>query len=162
MKETIHLDKSRINPPTNGKIPWEDFYQLYRQHIVDNHNILNQRTIWLAISQSFFFGGYATIVNAPKESKNSILSNQQDLLLWLIPIAALLGCICIFFGIIARSIHIQTLYKKFYSYGEMDDNYPSIDVSITVKRMEIFAVWVLPLVFIATWIFILVNTFIQI
>lgn len=159
--EIIYLDKARILPPLRKPIPWEEFYKQFRQHIVDEHNILNQRTIWLAISQSFFFGGYASVANAPKEAKNVIFAGQQDLLLWLIPSSALVACFCIFLGLIARSINIQSIQKKFDLYGDFDENYPPLDAGTIVKRMETFSVWVLPLVFIATWIIILAKQFIH-
>jgi hypothetical protein len=155
--DIINLDEARINAPSKESMPWEDFYKLYRQHIIDEHNILNQRTIWLAISQSFFFGGYASVANAPKEAKNPIFAGQQDLLLWLIPSAAMVACICIFVGVLARSMNMEAIRKKFDVYPEKDENYPPIDATSTAKAMEIFSVWVLPLVFMATWIFILIK-----
>jgi hypothetical protein len=161
MNEVTYLDKKRVLPPVKKPVPWEDFYKQYRQHIVDEHNILNQRTIWLAISQSFFFGSYASAANAPKEAKSPIFATQQDLLLWLIPSAALVACICIFFGVIARSISMQALQKKFDLSGQFDENYPPLDAGTNVKLMEVFSVWILPLVFAVTWITILVTQFMQ-
>ena len=160
--EIIFLDKKRVLPPVRKPVPWEDFYKQFRQHIVDEHNILNQRTIWLAISQSFFFGGYASVANAPKDAKSPIFAGQQELLLWLIPSAALVACICIFLGVVARSISMQSLQKKFDLYGDFDENFPPLDAGTKVKRMEIFSVWVLPLVFAITWMIILAKQFIHI
>ncbi|RFS17541.1 hypothetical protein [Emticicia sp. C21] len=160
--EVTHLDKRRVLPPVRKPVPWEDFYKQFRQHIVDEHNILNQRTIWLAISQSFFFGGYASVANAPKEAKSPIFAGQQDLLLWLIPSAALVACICIFFGVIARSISMHSLQKKFDLSGQFDENYPPIDAGKNVKMMEVFSVWILPIVFMITWIIILAKQFIHV
>lgn len=160
--EVIQLDKKRVQPPVRKPIPWEDFYKQYRQHIVDEHNILNQRTIWLAISQSFFFGGYASVANAPKEAKSPIFSAQQDLLLWLIPAAAFIACCCIFLGVIARSISMQEIQKKFDLSGEFDENFPPIDAGRTAKLMEVFSVWVLPLIFMGTWLIILGRQFLHI
>lgn len=160
--EVVQLDKKRIQPPVRKSVPWEDFYKQIRQHILDEHNILNQRTIWLSISQSFFFGGYASVANAPKDAKSPIFSAQQDLLLWLLPAAALVAGICVFLGIIARSVSMQKLQKKFELCGEFDENYPPIDADRNVKLLEIFSVWVLPTVFIITWIVILSKQFIHV
>lgn len=154
---TPKLEKSRINPPERKSMPWEEFYTLMRQRIVEVHDIINQRTIWLAISQSFFFGGYAGVANAPKEAKNALFAGQQDLLLWLIPSAALIACTCVFVGILARSKSLDSLQEKFDQCDERDDNYPPVDASLAIRRMEKFSILIMPLVFMGTWIFILAK-----
>ncbi|RFS15509.1 hypothetical protein [Emticicia sp. C21] len=159
--EVIQLDKKRVQPPAKKPMPWEEFYELYRKYIVDEHNILNQRTIWLAISQSFFFGGYASVANAPKEAKSPIFAAQQELLLWLLPSAALIACFCVFLGIIARSMNLESTKRKFELCSEEDENYPLIDGTTRVKRMEIFSIWVLPIIFMVTWLVILIRQFIH-
>lgn len=155
--KTEKPEKNRVNPPERKNMPWEEFYTLMRQRIVEVHDIINQRTIWLAISQSFFFGGYAGVANAPKEAKNALFAGQQNLLLWLIPSAALIACTCVFVGILARSMSLKSLQEKFDQCNQMDTIYPPLDASPTIRAMEKFSILIMPLVFMSTWAVIMVK-----
>jgi hypothetical protein len=46
---------------------------------------------------------------------------------------------------------MQELQKKFDLCGEFDENFPPIDAGRKVKLMEVFSVWILPLIFMAAW-----------
>ncbi len=155
----------RNHDRTNQRKPEEkmdpvDYYALMRGHITQTHDLINQRTIWLSISQSFFYGGYGGIANAPKEAKNAVFSGQQDLLLWLLPLAAIVACAAVYTGLIGRVIHLLGLRKQFELYvGDTDAlaDYPSIDAPPLVRTMEKIAYLMLPAVFMAGWIFILAK-----
>lgn len=153
-----HDNANRRNP--DEKMDLGEYYTLMRGHITQTHELINQRTIWMSISQSFFYGGYGTIANAPKEAKNPVFGGQQDLLLWLLPVAAIVACIAVYTGLIGRVIHLSSLRKQFESYVADPDllpEYPSIDAPPLVRTMEKIAYLMLPAVFVGGWIFILVR-----
>ena len=137
-----------------------DYYKLVRGQIEHVQNMVNQRVIWLVISQSFFYGGYAGVVNAPKEAKNAIFGGQQDVLLWLLPVAAIAACISVYVGLVATLSYLPSLRKKFERFEHDDDtdnDFPPIDATKFVRIMEQISSILLPLVFIAAWVFILVK-----
>jgi|GEM_PF-907233 len=162
MKEILEYHNHDNQPERNGreKIRSMDYYHLLRGHITQTHDLINVRTIWLSISQSFFYGGYATVANAPVDPKGAVFAQQQDVLLWLLPVAALVACIAIYLGLIGRVIHLSGLRKQFEQYvGENEEiaDYPSIDATPFVRLMEKAAYLVLPAVFSLSWIFILIK-----
>jgi hypothetical protein len=93
-----------------------EYYRLIRGQIEHHDNLVNQRVIWQIISQSFFFGAYASLLNAPKEAKSPIFEAEQLLLIWLLPIAGLLAGALTYASIIAslKSIeHLHGLYDEY-------------------------------------------------
>jgi hypothetical protein len=148
------------NERKQEKMAPTDYYHLLRGHITQTHDLINQRTIWLSISQSFFYGGYATVANAPKDAKAPVFAEQQEVLLWLLPVAALIACVAIYLGLIGRVVHLSALRKQFEKYvGENAEiaDYPSIDATPLVRTLEKAAYLILPAVFVLAWIFILVR-----
>ena len=149
--------------PYDSKAPdkqWQDYYNLLRTQITQSHELVNQRSIWMAISQSFFYGAYVGIANAPKEAKNALYGRQQDLLLWLLPVAALMACTFVYMGIIARVYYLGRLRREFKKTGIEDDNfeqYPPIDAVQLVRTLENAGSLVLPVIFIMSWIVVLIR-----
>ena len=160
LEHKIH-DNRHDGRPREKMNPVE-YYHLLRDHITKTHDLINQRTIWLSISQSFFFGGYGTIANAPKDPKGPVFAMQQDVLLWLLPVAAFVACIAVYVGLIARVVHLTGLRKQFESYvGDSEDiaDYPTIDAPNFVRVMEKIAYLTLPAVFMLAWAWILTRQF---
>ncbi len=154
------LHDNRNDGRTKEKMNPVEYYHLLRDHITKNHDLINQRTIWLSISQSFFFGGYGTITNAPKDAKGPVFALQQDVLLWLLPVAALIACMAVYVGLIARVVHLSALRRQFEDYvGDNPDvaDYPTIDAPKFVRIMEKAAYLALPAIFMMAWIWILVR-----
>jgi hypothetical protein len=48
-----------------GDLSRAEFYQLIRGQIEHEEETVNQRVMWQIISQAFFFGAYASLLNAP-------------------------------------------------------------------------------------------------
>ena len=74
-----------------GGLSRAEYYQFIKQQIDHQDNLVNQRVIWQIIAQAFFFGAYASLMNAPKEAKGPLFDAEQRLLLWLLPLAGLLA-----------------------------------------------------------------------
>jgi hypothetical protein len=75
--------------------------------------LVNQRVIRQILSQAFFFGAYATLLNASKEAKNVLFESEQTLLLWLIPTAALFAEALTYMGILSSLktvVYLRQLY----------------------------------------------------
>lgn len=93
------------------------YYGLIRGQIEHHDNLVNQRVIWQIITQAFFFGAYASLLNAPKEAKTPLFEAEQFLLLWLMPIAGLLAGTLTYASIISSLKSIEHLHKLYDDYA---------------------------------------------
>jgi hypothetical protein len=134
--------------------PVSSLYTVIRGQIEHINNTLNQRIIWLVIAQSFFFNGFALLVTA--KPPNPPLYEK---LLWIFPIAALLSVILTFVDVMGSLIYLRKL-RKWYNSKPKDDGiekaYPPIAGYKNFRILEHVSPTVLPIVFIITWIYILI------
>src|SRR3978361_1317658 len=97
----------------NNLISPVDFYRLIRSQIEHEDNLNSQRLSWFVASQSFLFTAYAIVVgNSPGRSPH--IERQLHLLVFVIPIIALLTCALIYATIIAGAmamINLRRMYK---------------------------------------------------
>ena len=103
-----------------GELSCAEYYQFIKQQIDHQDNLVNQRVIWQIIAQAFFFGAYASLMNAPKEAKGPLFDAEQRLLLWLLPLAGLLAGLLTYVGIVSslkRIRYLRMLYDD-YSHGK--------------------------------------------
>ena len=74
-----------------GELTLAELYTIIRSQIEHEGDLISQRVIWQILTQAFFFGAYATLLNAPDAAKNTFFEVEQLLLVWLLPTAALLA-----------------------------------------------------------------------
>src|SRR4051812_4776788 len=86
-------------------------YKVIRSQIEHIDNALNQRVVWLVIAQSFFFSGYAILINGKPQKPE--LDQIHNSLLFIFPIAALLTVL--FTGIdVYNSIKYMRGLRRYY------------------------------------------------
>src|ERR1700710_2479377 len=88
-----------------------DLYKVTRGQIEHVDNTISQRIIWLIISQSFFFSGYAILVTG--NPNDIMLLGQQHTLLLLFPISALVMNVISLIDIVAGTIYLRKLRIDF-------------------------------------------------
>jgi hypothetical protein len=135
-----------------------DYYDKIRSHIDAEDQLSNMRVIWLLIAEAFFVGGYATLLNAQETPKNALFGFQQDLLLWIIPVAALLGALLALAGVLAsmKRVHQLQRYYERYELRTRDedhstDAYPPLHHGHEVDRLANLSMLGLPLLFVMLW-----------
>ena len=138
-----------------------EYYGLIRGQIEHQDNLVNQRVIWQIISQSFFFGAYASLLNAPKEAKSAFFEAEQILLIWLLPIAGLLAGALTYASIIASLKSIEHLHKLYdeYARSRADDVSSKLFPYIQgpphlLKWAKVSPTW-MPVVFSVAWLLVL-------
>ncbi|OQW37255.1 MAG: hypothetical protein A4E19_13910 [Nitrospira sp. SG-bin1] len=139
-----------------------EYYGLIRGQIEHHDQLINQRVTWQIITQAFFFGAYATLLNAQKEAKNPLFEAEQLLLLWLLPVAGLLAGALAYVSIIAslKNIdHLRALYENFAQSKTPEDAstklYPHIQgPAYLTKWAKLTPMW-MPVVFTTAWLIIL-------
>jgi hypothetical protein len=145
-----------------GELSCAEYYQFIKQQIDHQDNLVNQRVIWQIIAQAFFFGAYATLMNAPKEAKGPLFDAEQRLLLWVLPMAGLLAGLLTYVGIVSSLKTIGYLRKLYdeYSHGKAPTDpssrlYPPMQGPSHLRRWASVAPILMPIVFALTWVVVL-------
>lgn len=146
----------------NGELTLAELYTLIRSQIEHENELLSQRVIWQILTQAFFFGAYASLLNAPKEAKNSLFESEQTLLLWLMPVAALLAGLVAYISIVSSLktiVHLRELYEehaRLKSPGDPSSKlYPDIQGPVRLGNLAIFSPGMMPIVFTVAWFLVL-------
>lgn len=140
--------------------PATAIYTTTRGQIEHYDNAISQRVIWLTIGQSFFFGVYATLVSIKAPTPE--LLNRQQLLLTLLPFAALLAAVFTLFDVIATLIYMRKL-RGYYEAAAVGDNcdssYPPVYGRQIDRVFQHISPTLVPMVFIVTWVIMLLYAY---
>ncbi|HEX8548875.1 MAG TPA: hypothetical protein VF691_18055 [Cytophagaceae bacterium] len=141
----------------------QEYYNVFRGRIEYANNLINQRIIWLVISQSFFFSAYAMILNAPEKAKNPLFEDLQLVMHNLLPIAAITSALLSYIAIAASVYDIPKLSRSFDEFcksSEVDNvKLPHVMSSPMVNRIEMATTLVLPSIFAISWAIIIFNAY---
>jgi hypothetical protein len=134
-------------------------YQLFRNRIEHEDNLIIQRLSWLMASQSFLFTAYAIVTNAlatsPGKNVDSFI-NHLLALVKIIPIVALLNSLLIAASIIAALIAINQLRCGYKKQGATL-GILRLQTSRVPRVLGLAAPVILPLLFFAVWLYLLMQ-----
>jgi hypothetical protein len=134
-------------------------YQLFRNRIEHEDNLVMQRLSWLMASQSFLFTAYAIVTNglagSPPAAEN-IFVNRLSTLAQIIPIVGLLNSLLILVSILAALKAIRELRREYLQHGRILEAIP-LQTSPTARTLGLSAPVLLPLLFLAVWLFLLIR-----
>ena len=138
-----------------------EYYNLVRERLEHEDNLIVQRLTWLVGSQSFLFTAYAIVSNglmSPPQLASAHLTDQLQLLFQLIPIVAMLTCILIYISILAAVVTMRRLRNGYRSrFGPEEDALPPIMTAAPVRLFGLVAPLLLPLVFSTIWLILWVH-----
>lgn len=142
----------------NKSVPLSETYKVVRGQIEHLSNNLGQRVIWMVIAQSFFFSGYAILINGKPPGPE--LEPIHQAMIKLIPIAALLTVIFSFIDVIA-SILLMKKLRLNYEANEGESKtktlqYPPVNASRAARIFIHASPVLIPILFIVIWIILLV------
>ena len=104
--------------PLSSPLSGLEYYNLIRQRIEHEDNLIVQRLSWLVASQSFLFTAYAIVLNGlttPPQPATETVIHQQMRLSRLIPLTAMMSCALIYVGIAAAVKAIADLRRSYRS-----------------------------------------------
>jgi len=133
-----------------------ELYRISRAQIEHHDNAVNQRVIWLSIGQSFFFNVYAMLVTAKAPTPE--LFKKQEMLAVIFPIAALVVSIFTFMDVLAGIFYMRKLrmnYKGHTDGSSSELHYPMLNGNKWDRTFQRISPVMIPLVFIITWIYLL-------
>lgn len=146
-----------MNAPTmNTPLTPLEYYNLVRERIEHEDNLIVQRLTWLVGSQSFLFTAYAIASNGlmsqPVQPVSVHFGEQLELLFQLIPIVAMLTCVLIYISILAAVITTAKLRRGYRSrFGPEEDSLPPIMTAAPTRLFGLVAPLFLPLMFTGIW-----------
>jgi hypothetical protein len=148
MATEVKKDQPRIN----------DLYQMHWQIMSRENDNINQKVVWNVITQSFFFTGYAAVLNAPEKAKSPFFAHAQDQLLWILPIAALLALLLMLPSIVSSLAYMRKVNRQFETnLGDQVDYLPPLQKDKGLLFMAALSPLALPICFMGAWIIILWN-----
>ncbi|HKN86686.1 MAG TPA: hypothetical protein VJV04_07500 [Nitrospiraceae bacterium] len=147
-----------------GELTRAQYYDRIRSQIEHEDELINLRVVWQLLAQSFFFSTYASLLNAKEPAKTIVFDQEQQVLLWLVPIAALLAgfltSVSIFTSL-ANITHLRHLYKTYDKEATAEDQssklFPPIQGVEHLQRLATIAPIGLPILFIIAWLVILIR-----
>src|SRR6266478_6002708 len=133
-----------------------EYYNLLRERIEHEDNLIVQRLSWLVASQSFLFTAYAIVTNGlatqPQVTSPHFM-HQLQLLFQLIPIVGTLTCVLIYVSVLAAVVTMRRLRNSYHSrFGKEDAPAPPIQTLAPVRLFGYSAPVLLPLVFTIIWL----------
>src|SRR4051812_34673596 len=132
-------------------------YQLFRSRIEHEDNLIMQRLSWLMASQSFLFTAYAIVTNGMTTSPmtgGNLFVGRLLTLARIIPVVALVNSLLIFVSITAALKAIRELRHSYRLLPETFDVIP-LQTSKSARVLGLSAPVLLPLLFLAVWLFLL-------
>lgn len=143
--------------PLSSPLSGLEYYNLIRQRIEHEDNLIVQRLSWLVASQSFLFTAYAIVLNGlttPPQPATETVIHQQMRLSRLIPLTAMMSCALIYVGIAAAVKAIADLRRSYRSrFPSNETELPGIQTGGLTRALGLAAPLLLPLVFIGVWLY---------
>jgi len=144
-------------PMMNTPLSALEYYNLVRERLEHEDNLIVQRLTWLVGSQSFLFTAYAIVSNGlmsqPPQPASQHFEEQLQMLFQLIPIVAMLTCVLIYISILAAVMTMRKLRSGYRSrFGPEEDNLPPIMTPAPVRLFGLVAPLFLPLMFTGIWL----------
>ena len=134
-------------------------YQVFRNRIEHEDNLIMQRLSWLMASQSFLFTAYAIVTNgmttSPITGGNMFVSHLLTLA-QIIPMVALLNSLLIFVSILAALKAIRELRNGYHHQPELFEVIP-LQTSKSARVLGLSAPVLLPLLFLSVWFYLLMQ-----
>lgn len=150
-----------MNAPVepSGRISPLERYQLFRNRIEHEDNLVMQRLSWLMASQSFLFTAYAIVTNGLSTSPTTggnVFINHLSTLGRIVPIVALLNSLLIFVSILAALKAIRELRCGYQQHAGALEEIP-LQTSRAARVLGLSAPVLLPPLFFAVWLFLLMQ-----
>ena len=128
-------------------------YNILRDQLQHEDNLITQRLSWLMGSQAFLFTAYAIVLNGPERPKNALIGSLQEYLLGTLPAVGLLSAVLIYVSIIAGATAMFNIYRLARNF--CDDaavRFPPLRGRKLTRYMGFASPFLLPPIFIIVWL----------
>lgn len=133
-------------------------YAVFQAHLSHENDNLNQRLFWFLFSQSLLFSAFSASLNGPGTARNPAVAEVQDLLVWVIPITAVLLACALYPMIIISLRHMTGLRRQFEPQLDEDClGLPPIHGEPSLRRIGDWSYAAMPLILIGAWLVLLAR-----
>lgn len=134
-------------------------FAVFQAHLFHENDNLSQRLFWYLFSQSLLFGAYSGVLNAPEKAKSPLFASQQELIVLVLPVTALLISALLYPMIIVSVRHMSGLRKQFEAQIGPDRlaDLPPIHGNPTLRRVGDFGYLGMPVILTGAWIVLLIG-----
>jgi len=144
-----------ISQPSESIAPLER-YRIFRNRIEHEDTLIMQRLSWLMASQSFLFTAFAIVTNGLSMGPiagGNVFIGHLDTLARIIPVVALINSLLIAVSIFGALKAVRELRAEYFK-GEFLKTVP-LQTSRFARYMGVSAPVLLPLLFLAVWLYLL-------
>jgi hypothetical protein len=134
-----------------------DQYRIIRGQIEHEDNLIGSRISWFVTSQSFLFSAYAIIASNIQPAGITGGTDPKHKLLTIIPTIAIATSVLILLAIASGFRAMHTLRRQFEKLAPAALPLPPVHGSGSTRLMGMAAPILLPPLFMAVWIFLLVK-----
>jgi hypothetical protein len=140
----------------------EEFNRLYdalRDQVKHEDDLIGQRINWFVASQSFLFSAYAIVLSNIGYGKTKPVTDQQHLLVLMIPVLANVLCMLAWITVYAGEVAITRLRKQFdpLCHAANAAGLPPIQGVRRTQVLGMLPPLLLPMVFFGVWTLMLVH-----
>jgi hypothetical protein len=132
----------------NTKSSVEDYYKLFRDQIVHEDNLINNRTNWLLAAQGLLFAALGVLIKTPE---GGAVSSKVKLLMNVIPAVGISVTIFTFLSVLGAAMAMCDIKEK-WAEQRIDANLPPLQCKDTPRRLGFAAAFLIPVIFIVAWL----------
>ena len=146
---------AQFQPAPASQLSAVESYNILRDQLQHEDNLITQRLSWLMGSQAFLFTAYAIVLNGPERAKSVRVGALQDDLLAILPAVGLLSAALIYISILAGVLAMFGIHRLAREF--CDDaafRFPPLRGSKLKRYMGFASPLVLPPIFIIVWLLI--------
>jgi hypothetical protein len=135
-----------------------DYYRILRGQIEHEDNLVGSRISWFVTSQSFLFSAYAIMSSGlPANPTPAYLAGKRALLV-VAPIVGITTGLLILLAILSGVVAMTNLRRLYTEHaGRIPAGLPPIQGSAWTRMTGIAAPVLLPILFMAVWVFLLLR-----
>ena len=130
------------------------YYKLFREQIVHEDNLINNRTNWLLAAQGLLFAAFGVLVNTSEGC--SPVPFKLKLLMNVIPAVGIFVTIFTLLSVLGAVIAMDDIKKDWKKLG-IDANLPLLQCEDTPRLLGFAAPFFIPGIFIVAWLVIWIE-----
>jgi hypothetical protein len=134
-----------------------DRYRIIRGQIEHEDNLIGSRISWFVTSQSFLFSAYAIIATSIQPNSVTGGHDPKHTLLTIIPTVAISTSVLILLAIASGFQAMRNLRRGYENAEQASAPLPPIHGSGSTRLLGMAAPLLLPPLFMAVWVFLLVK-----
>jgi hypothetical protein len=133
-------------------------YFFLREEIRHQDNLINARLSWLVSSQSFLLSGFAVSLNGSAQSLLPIYAKLNVILVNSLPVAGLVTDVASYLTIWAAISRMGKIRR--IAGNSHPSNFPTVQADVVTRRLGLCGPALIPVVFLAVWLAIIVERWI--